>query len=491
MKNTLKYMSCLLLFTLVSCESWLDIKPVDRISGRALFETRDGFVKALNGVYTELANPSIYGREMTAGVMDLLAQYYLVNGNYNRSVIQYEYENEDYGLKGNINNMWIKSYNLIVNLNIIIDECGDQNSVLAGNWHGIIKGEALALRAFLHLDMLRIFGPTYSQDPEGLYIPYVINYDQKVSPLLSSAKIKEFILKDLTDAIVLLKDSDPIVENGVMNSDSPDGNNALRYRQYRMNYYAAKALLARVYLWFGEKADAYTAATELLAEVGETVFPFVEEKSATSGTNPDRLFSPEVMFAVSDVNRTNAIYDKLFVPTLDDNNLLRMAYVGTTLWSGRISQLFVTQNDLRYKAWFSTYTNASSKLINYVTKYSEVKNAAYMAMIPLIRITEVYLIAAECAPSLAEGDGYLKTVRAARTAYDLESDNWETLMNNIEWEYRREFMGEGQMFYFYKRINKQSIPAGQYTESSEVLQMGKAQYVIPVPDSEINERPIN
>ena len=89
MKKFIIYSICLFTLTFVSCESWFDVKPADRISGRALFETREGFVKALNGIYTGLNNRSIYGREMTAGVLDIMAQYYSSNSNFHNALIQY------------------------------------------------------------------------------------------------------------------------------------------------------------------------------------------------------------------------------------------------------------------------------------------------------------------------------------------------------------------------------------------------------------------
>ena len=494
MKNILKYAVCMLVLSLASCESWLDIKPVDRISGRALFESRGGFQKALNGVYVELTDRSIYGREMTAGMLDILAQYYRVEGtnNYFDHARTYAYEKDDYKFKQRLDALWSKTYNLIVNLNIIIEECGEGNEALNDLWFGIIKGEALALRAFLHLDMLRLFGPTHSKDPDGLYIPYVTNSDQSVSPLRSSSEIKTFLLKDLTEAIALLEKADPIIENGVMFSDDTADGNALRYRQSRMNYYAARALLARAYLWFGDKPNAYAAAKELLADVGETVFPFVNPDEAIKSENPDRVFSPEIMFGLYDSYRTTMIFNTYFIPTLELSQMYRLAYAGNEVWSGRVSQLFVTPNDLRYKAWISSFSPATGGILHYISKYrgSDGPDLAYMKMVPLIKISEVYLIAAECAPGidgLGKAKEYLSRIRVARTVFDLESADTDALMNNIEWEFRREFLAEGQMFYFYKRLAKELIPDGKNT-GTQTVPMGTAQYVVPLPDSEKNER---
>lgn len=73
----------------------------------------------------------------------------------------------------------------------------------------------LAVRAFLHFDMLRLFGPVYKLHPEAVSIPY--NESSKVAalPLMTADSVlHEKILRDLDEAEKLLADSDPVIENG-------------------------------------------------------------------------------------------------------------------------------------------------------------------------------------------------------------------------------------------------------------------------------------
>ena len=76
MKTKIKYgwLLCLLVFS--ACNSWIDITPSDRLNEDMLFEDRQGFEKAINGVYVGLIDRSLYGRNLSAGVIDLMAQYY-------------------------------------------------------------------------------------------------------------------------------------------------------------------------------------------------------------------------------------------------------------------------------------------------------------------------------------------------------------------------------------------------------------------------------
>ena len=59
-----------------SCNSWLDVAPEDQIMEKDLFEEREGFLMALNGVYLNMNSSSNYGGNLSAGIIDVMAQYY-------------------------------------------------------------------------------------------------------------------------------------------------------------------------------------------------------------------------------------------------------------------------------------------------------------------------------------------------------------------------------------------------------------------------------
>ena len=47
------------------------------------------------------------------------------------------------------------------------------------------------------------------------------------------------------------------------------------------------------------------------------------------------------------------------------------------------------------------------------------------------------------------------------------------------------FFGEGQLFFYYKRLNVSSIPAG---DDSGMITMDEVKYKFPLPDSETDYR---
>lgn len=235
---------------LASCNSWLEVKPDDRIMDEELFGDKEGYMTALNGIYSELNRPSLYGANLTMGMMDVLAQYYDCSSSMHpySKFMNYSYEQDE--CKESFESIWQGMYELIANCNVILEQCGDGNAVLPEVYYRMIKGESLALRAMLHFDLLRMFGPIYNEENKGTAcIPYMKVADKTVQPLLGADKILEYVLADLEEAKGLLEPVDPVIANGAENVEAPQGNNDMNYRPYRLNYFAVKALMARAYLW--------------------------------------------------------------------------------------------------------------------------------------------------------------------------------------------------------------------------------------------------
>lgn len=77
---------------------------------------------------------------------------------------------------------------------------------------------------------------------------------------------------DLSKAESLLKDNDPLFQYTFSELNSANGNELsdsyMYYRQSRMNYWAVKAIQARMYLYLGKKDKAYTLAKEIIEAKG-------------------------------------------------------------------------------------------------------------------------------------------------------------------------------------------------------------------------------
>jgi len=471
-----------------SCSKWVNVKPIDRLGEDQLFEQKEGYLKALNGVYVEMAHDNLYGQHMTASTLDVLAQYYLLNRPASPYLKVATFDYTDVNVKTTFDNIWSKAYELIANCNVILEKCGDSPSeILPQTYYGIVKGETLALRALLHLDMLRLFGPIYNEENKiKPVIPYVRKVVYDISPMLSSEQVMVQVTDDLKEALTLLADTDPIRTEGVRNESNPSGSNDFYFRQYRLNYYATKALLARAYLWQGNREGALTQAEELLEEVqslSKTVFPYVTFANATNVEKPDRMFSTEVMFAVYNINR-RSMYSRLFDVNLTVEQ--KLSFSAGDVNEARVNSIYDDSNDYRRRIWQSASTGTFSATTN--MKYADIVDGAGRYMMPLIRLSEVLLIAAECHPDLAKGTSYFNKLRTARNCVSLFPVDHNALKLEIGKEFRREMLGEGQQFYFYKRNAYQTIPThatvSMFPEKTVVLN----NYTVPLPDSEISQR---
>ena len=252
-----------------------------------------------------------------------------------------------------------------------------------------------------------------------------------------------------------------------------------------MNYYAVQALMARAYLWMQDKENAYKTAKGLITELHETananLFPFVNLASATSPEAPDRVFSTEVLFAVYDINRVG-MFNDLFSADLDPNSRLSFNQ-GNTDFS-RVDELYDDANDIRRRSWQNISANNATVLS--LLKYQDIADAPGRYMIPLIRLSEVFLIAAETSPNLAEATDYLNQVRLSRNCFDLNPADQTELLKFVGNEFRKEVIGEGQQFYYYKRKASQVMPNNVAVTGTKP--MTSENYVVPLPDSEISKR---
>lgn len=481
---------CLLLNS--GCDKWLDVKPYDKISEDELFTKESGFQKLLNGIYISLNEEDLYGKALTVEMLEVMSGIYEIGsdpvtwGEY-RDLADHNYATAYW--RGRFDKVWERTYALISNSNILLDEIKENEGLFTGDNLNIIKGEALAIRAMLHFDMLRMFGPVISTNPENESIPYYKTQTLEIGELLSADKVLDNIIADLLDAQEALK-NDPIIKNGgSITSNKIIGENFLEYRTLRLNYFAVQALLARVYLYAGDKTNALIYANKLIIAADNGLFSFVDNTLILgSPENPDRIFSSEIIFGL-----TNNKRNELFKDNHDPNkypgyaftmhqSLLKDYIYGGDLGGGNV-------NDYRYVAnWKSANIglgNDGAKM--YCYKYMDIVNTGLVrnTIIPMVRLSEMYLIAAECQPELIDGLEYVNLLRSKRGVPALSKLKRSGLTN----EYIREMFAEGQLFYYYKRAN--TYLRSTYDDDLGYPEGARASdkiFVVPLPDTEKNNR---
>lgn len=441
-----------LLLMQVSCSDWLDVKPKANISEEDLFSRELGFKEALTGIYISMSSTDLYGRNLTYGLIDGLAQrYYSDDFNPTANDAKDWYVFPSSKTRGYINTIWNKTYKTIADINNLLAWIEKNKAVITTpGYSDLIKGEAIGLRAFLYFDLLRMYGPwgpVYRENPATPSIPYRTQLSREDKKLAPANALLDSLVMNLKQAEILLKDDPMHIEFPAKELDQQQGLDAfLMYRFKRMNKYAVKALLARVYLWKGNKTEAIRYAKEVISGKDENHKNYFELVPDNAN---DRIYSTELIFALSD-DKFDERVEKDF-----DVSAFSMGLVRDKNWVDQIFDIGGTTgsaNDMRYRDEQGfTFANEWAVSVKYVQNRQV--SFATKNTLPLIRLSEMYYIIAECTDDMSEAADYLSMVRDARGLDVLAPfSSKEQCREELEKEFRKEFYAEGQLWYFYKRL---------------------------------------
>jgi starch-binding outer membrane protein, SusD/RagB family len=475
-KNYIKLLALALTFvvTLGSCKKFLNVQPEDKVLETQLFSTKQGIQSVLNGLYIALSKSDSYGDNLTLSTIEILGQRYNVPSTHNLyKIANYTYLEDPAAAR--LEKIWTSSYANILNVNSFLENLEKYKGTVDEKTEAIYKGEALAMRAYLHFDLLRLYGPRYSTvDSTKQSLPYYEETKISINPLLPANEFMVKVIADLKKAEELLK-NDAIVTTGVGQVASNESADFLKNnRNYRLNYYAVKGIEARVFMYRGDKVSASAAAKSVIEKA--SVFPWTTVVNALSEkTNPDRIFSTEMIFGILNTQLYNR-YTAIFDPANTDANILAPL-------PARLSTVYESnESDYRFNLNWQTSTTGLKPYKTFY-KYADIvdKTKVFRFTVPLLKISEMYYIAAECEPNAADGiNNYLNVVRFNRGLTNLATT--VNINTELQKEYQKEFFGEGQLFYYYKRRNVTSIPNGSSTANITV------NYAVPIPLSESQYR---
>lgn len=440
----------LALLTTTSC-SWFDINPKTDVKAEELFSTPDGFESALAGIYISATGREAYGDNWTFGFIDKLVQSYDNIAQDESPSTIYDY-NRDGGSKNILATMWQQNYFMIANANNLLRWINQNGEKVLVNVEErrMLRGEALALRAFLHFDLLRAWGPIYKENPKTKCIPYRTQADNTKLPLLPADSVGELILADLDSALVMLE-----YERG----ESLEGSS----RRYRLNYWATTALKARVCLYLGKKEEAAQCARDVIDHSGLTL--------ATTN-NGDPALTSEMLFGLN-VYQMDENYTDLFSRGPDFNGQYYLLTSKLDLLFDRTGE---GVNDIRCRDYaFYIYSDQQKAITR---KYQTAVDNLYT--IPLIRLPEMYYILCESVP-LNESAEYISHVMEYRGLIGYQSFLTDGAREDaLEKEYRKEFYAEGQYFFFLKSHGRTNF----VLRPDDIENMTETQYVFPLPDAE-------
>ncbi len=445
----------------ISCENQLETFPTSSIAADAAFKNDGDFENAVRGAYRAMLSGNYYGGSLQG--FDVMTDNLIISQE-GRLSQQFRHDwaydpNTGFAL------YMSSAYTVVQDANFIlanIDVLDD------GAFKNNIRGEALALRAIAHFDIVRYFAkiPTQSGDAgASLGMPYVTVPD--VNDLPARITVSEFysnLIADLTEAANLVN-----TDNGV----------------FQMGKNAVNGILARVYLHMGEWQGAVDAANNVTSSIASrNSFVGIWNDSEDAG----------VIFKLQNDNVSRVT---LGVPYSQTANGIKSEYVPDF---ALYQQYDAT--DIRQTAYFET-SLFGGLLYNHVMKWYSSISTTSLGVVDakIIRTSEVYLTKAEALAEMGQdvpARAALDAVRSQRySGFVSGGEVGSALKDAIALERRLELAFEGSRFSDLKRkgVAIERSAFGHLSDGSGVsavvstLPAGDNRFQVPIPIGELNLNP--
>ena len=411
--------------TITSCTD-LEVENKAALPQDVVLADVDGFEAVLFSAYESVNDFGYYGQTMMIGPEILadnmhLAQY---TGRYELEFVNAE--NSGIGI-------WFNRYVPINECNIVINLIYDESVEGTQEEKDQLVGEAKFLRALFYHDLARVYGYEPGQEVNGFDASVILRTEPTLGlsnaddrPRSTNVAIYEQIEADLLDAIDLLEDVTP-GSTGVS----------------RANADAARLLLARVYLYWGRSADAATYAQAVITGDGSDLVPAADYVASwddsSSPVYPESVFESDLLVADwSSVDGANNSLHSLLMNNTGGSQFIIVAS------DELIADIESQAGDVR-RGMFNTEALGEE----FIKWQGSKGTLPFQENIPILRLSEAYLIAAE-ALGPGAGDSYLNALRTARGLSGGVAAN----VNNVLREKRIEFMAEGHRWFDLKRLGR-------------------------------------
>jgi hypothetical protein len=468
MKNIYRY---LLIFTasalVVSCgES--DLEPtlaLDKDLDSGITSATDlSFV--LNSAYDRMSESGYYGRNSI-----IMGDVRTDNAYSNMNSGRFADSDMDYSSNGA--GPWSTIYRVIAITNIVINA---DASNLTGSAAQIthIQGQAHALRALAHFDLLQDYGQHFISGQGGgasLGVPYVKTYKDPANlepPRDTVGSNVGDIAADLTSAISMMDDS---------------FNSSTSY----MTKAGAYAILARATLYAGSVDPSLYATADSAAKW----------VIANSGASP--VSAAGFASSYTTDNASNSVFELAFSGT-DNRGINGVAYIlrGTSYGDVRILTGTGPNPDL-LDIYDAGDVRGASNMIGtaqgYPTMLGKFPSMNGSDNVTLFRVEEMHLIAAETslrAGNTADALSYLNNIPAIRglgAGYYASAS-----LENILLERRKEFAFEGLRFHDLSRMGMDMPQIDSFKQLNDDLTgtppaYGSHRYAYPIALAERNANP--
>jgi starch-binding outer membrane protein, SusD/RagB family len=452
-------------FPLEGCEKLVEVEPPTTSNyGSNVYQSDGTAAAVLTGIYTNMSRTSFSGGSITSMSLFLglsADELNLYNGVSNTTYIGY-FKNALTSFNTENADFWRLCYPIIFIANSAIDGISKSNTLTPGIKQHLI-GEAKFVRAFCYFYLANLYGD----------IPLVTGIDYTINSVMSRtsrAEIWKYIIFDLKESQDLL--SDQYLDASILNTTSA---------RVRPTKWAATALLARVYLFCNDWANAELEATKIINNTSSFSLPDLNNVFLKN--------SLEAIWQLQPVNsRQNTQDARLFIlpssgPT---SNLNNPVFLNTSLLNS------FENDDLRYTSWIKNITAGSTKYY-FPYKYKlNALNAPVNEYLMVLRLGEQYLIRAEARAqqgNISGAQNDLNVIRARAGLAITTASNKQELLTTILHERQVELFSEwGHRWLDLKRTNSiDSVMISETAKKGGIWSPYKAWY--PIPQSDLNLNP--
>jgi len=470
------YITSILALGLFSCEKTLDVQPTNQVDASTSIKTPADAQIMINGIMRSMSSSDYYGRnfmlygDAKGGDMTIPSQ-----GRGNDALYTFNHS----ASSGSYSGFWSQIYFSLLQVNNLLQNIG-QLETGGATGYGSYKGQALTLRAIMYFDLVRLYGKSYDLDKNAYGIPNI------TTPLKSSAQpLRSTVNENYTQILSDLKAAAPLLGKTKSNGF--------------VNYYGNLAMQARVYLYMKDYANALKAAEEIITSNVYTLYSnaaWVDSWKLQYGS--ESIFEIGVYPLEGDLgaNSIGAYHRKKG----DGGSTILGWFIASDYFLNRLKE------DAADVRWGVMNTDEISTTANprkgALYKYSgsillagDGKSTTTAVNLKVIRLSEIYLIAAEAALSTdaTKAATYLNAIR--KRAPNLAPATAATVtVDMILDERSKELYGEGQRFFDMIRLNKSitfndevigiSVPTRPKTIDRTFYKT-----LLPISQAEINANP--
>jgi hypothetical protein len=448
------WVGVILLGSFSSCKkNYLNLNPPTSLTPTQALGTEADLLVALRGAYAGLRGVDFYGRTIPVlgDVMADNAYQHSLNTNRYTLYNNYTYNTTD----GNVLGFWTSAYSVILRANNIIT-----SSVGANANVDQYRGEAYAIRALCYFTLIRCMAKPYTDDPSGLGVPIVTSYNATLKPARNKiSEVYSLILADLTSAYTLM--------TKYSNSS-------------QFSKYAAKALQAKVYLTMGDKANAKTAALDVINNGGFTSITTTTHAAywSNSVVRTDKV---ETLFEVSSDAVGNLAFDALSYLYSQGGNY------GDLICSDELFALFspADSRTALYPVVPRPIGPPAGANIVSVAKFPVISGD--LSDTKILRLSEMYLIAAEASLPTNEADAltYVNYITSRRGATAIASTGSQ-LFEDIITERRKELAFEGDRYMDLMRLKRDVVRSVNYPAAARNILYSNFRRIFPIPQTELD-----